>query len=51
MRPDLFKSALKEYSVARKSNVVRAYIDALTKGGYICNKLCFCCSIKKKNYF
>lgn len=34
MRPDLFENALKEYSVARKSNVVRAYIDALTKKGF-----------------
>lgn len=33
IRPDLFNMAFKEYSIARKSNVVRAYIDALTKGG------------------
>ncbi|KAI1716465.1 conserved oligomeric complex COG6 domain-containing protein [Ditylenchus destructor] len=32
-RPTLFESATSEYGMARRSNVVRAYIDALTKGG------------------
>ncbi|KAI1724301.1 conserved oligomeric complex COG6 domain-containing protein [Ditylenchus destructor] len=32
-RPALFESATSEYGMARRSNVVRAYIDALTKGG------------------
>lgn len=33
-RDSLFKSALDEYSMARRSHVVRAYIEALTKGGW-----------------
>lgn len=32
-RGDLFERILEEYSTARRSNVVRAYIDILTKGG------------------
>uniref|UniRef100_A0A915DPW2 Conserved oligomeric Golgi complex subunit 6 n=1 Tax=Ditylenchus dipsaci TaxID=166011 RepID=A0A915DPW2_9BILA len=32
-RPKLFENALNEYGGARRSNVVRSYIDVLTKGG------------------
>lgn len=32
-REVLFKYALDEYTMARRNHVVRAYIDALTRGG------------------
>lgn len=34
-REVLFKYALEEYTTARRNHIVRAYIDALTRGGYI----------------
>lgn len=34
-REVLFKYALDEYTTARRNHIVRAYIDALTRGGIL----------------
>jgi len=35
LHPEMVESALVEYTAARNSYVVRAFVDALTKGGNI----------------
>uniref|UniRef100_A0A914S688 Conserved oligomeric Golgi complex subunit 6 n=1 Tax=Parascaris equorum TaxID=6256 RepID=A0A914S688_PAREQ len=45
-REVLFKYAIEEYTTARRNYIVRAYIDALTRGGYVLWDLSSKCALK-----